>query len=161
MKLFRLFLIFAFIIFIDSFLFPQFFNFNESFLSWLILIIPILYYGLNNKTIFLGLCFAFILELIRGFEFGNIMVPFLLTLVFIYMIYYFFDIKYFSNKTFDLGQIILFTIILAVFTIIFLLFLNLNVKTYFINTFLSIIFVLESLVLVLFFNSIFNEKYYT
>ena len=156
---FKLSLIFIAALLLDGLILPAFFGFRNSFLSLLILIVPILYFGSIKQSIVYGLAFAFISESLRGLGLGDLAIPFLFTAVVIYLIQRFLDIRYTYDTRFSLSKSAIIILMSAVAIYVFSFFFKqgiLNVDYF--NPAVVLTIALEALILVFVFNVVFNEK---
>lgn len=170
MVVFKLSLIFIAALMLDGLILPAFFGLRESFLSLLVLIVPILYMGLTKHFIVYGLFFAFISESLRGLELGNLAIPFLFTAIVIYLAQRFLDIKYTYETRFGLEKSALVTLMSVAFMYVFSFFYRQGdvfdiltrlpdgqVFRYF-DISSSLTIALEALMLVFVLNIVFNKK---
>ncbi|OGN15298.1 MAG: hypothetical protein A3J47_01685 [Candidatus Yanofskybacteria bacterium RIFCSPHIGHO2_02_FULL_43_22] len=163
--------IFAIVLALDGLILPALFGLRESFLSLLVLIVPILYIGPTTRSVSLGLFFAFISETLRGLDLGVLALPFLFVVVLIYLTQLFLDIKYTHNTRFGLGKSVLIALISVAFIYIFSVFYligltpHLSRESRIATTAKSnfskgagLMIATETLLLVLVFNAVFNKK---
>ena len=170
MVIFKLSLIFIAVLLFDGLVLPAFFGFRESFLSVLVLIMPILYLGLTKNYVFFGLFFSFILESFRGLNFGVLTIPFLFTVLVIFLIHRFLSIQYVHGDRFSLVKSASFVLISVAFVYVLLFFygqgVNFDILTrlpdvqvfrhFNIPSVLTI--VSETLALIFVFNVVFSKK---
>jgi len=71
--------------FFDAIFLPAFLGFENSFLTILFLISVISYFGVDNSIIIHGSVLYFCLELLSGYYFGLLMLPFLIICLLIYL----------------------------------------------------------------------------
>lgn len=155
----KLFLIFLAVLIIDGLLLPAFFDFKNSLLSLLVLIVAILYLGPKARYIIYGVFFSAISEIFRGFNFGALSLPFLLTVVVIYLAQMFLDIKYTYDTRFNLGKLVLLASVSTAFSYLFLTFYKWGgVNEYYFNSIIGLTIILESLILVFVCKIVFNNK---
>jgi hypothetical protein len=156
---FKLSLIFIAALLFDGLILPAFFGFRNSFLSLLILIVPILYIGSTRQSIVYGLAFSFISESLRGLDLGDLAIPFLFTAVVIYLTQPFLDIRYTYDTRFSLSKLAIIILMSVVVIYVFSFFFkqgSLNVDYF--NSVAVLTIALEVLILVFVFNIVFNEK---
>lgn len=157
----KLFIIFLAALIIDGLILPALLGFRESFLSLLVLIVLVLYLGPGKRSVVYGLFFAVILESFRGFGFGTLAAPFLLTVIVIYSAQKFLDIKYTYDTRFSPGKSVFIAVMSLVFVHIFSFFYKFGEISFdLFNLVISLTVLSEALVLVLVFNIIFNKKSY-
>ena len=145
----KLFIIFIAALVLDGSILPAFFGLRESFLSLLILVIPVLYMGSSGRLIAYGIIFAFISESWRGLNFGDMAIPFLFTTAVINLTQRFLDIKY----------TYLIALISVVSVYIFLFFYArgpINIEYF--DPVIGLTIASEALILVFVFNIIFSKK---
>lgn len=143
----------------DGLVLPAFFGFRESFLFLLFLMVPILYIGPAARSVSLGLFFAFISESLRGLELGSLALPFLFTVVIIYLTQRFLDIKYTHSARFGLAKSILIALMSVVFIFIFSVFYQRGgVNIGYFDPVIGLTIAVETLILVFVFNFVFNKK---
>src|SRR3989344_5745600 len=99
--------IFLVVLILDGLILPAFFGLRESFLSLLILIVPVLYMGSTRRTVVYCLAFVFVSESLRGLNVGDLAIPFLLTATIVYLIQRFLDIKCTYETRFGLSKSVL------------------------------------------------------
>ena len=169
--IFKLFSIFIIVMIMDVLILPAFFGLRESFLTLLILIVPILYIGSTGQSVAYGLFFAFIYEFLRGLDLGTLVLPFLLTAVVIYSAQRFLDIKYTYEARFGfserdpyvigsrLGKSIFIALMSLIFIYIFSFFYRHgSVNLGYFDPTVGLTIALEALILVFVFNIVFNKK---
>lgn len=156
---FKLFVIFIAVLFLDLLVLPAFFGFRESFLSLLVLLVPVLYMGSTRQFIAYGFAFAFISESFRGLNLGDMTIPFLLTAIVIYLIQRFLNIKYTYDTRFNLKMLVLIMMMSVASVYIFSFFYKRNMLNigYF-EPVIVLTLALEALILILVFNAVFNKK---
>ncbi len=146
---------------IDGLVFPAFFGFRNSFLSLLALLLPVLYLGTKKRPVLYGLLFSVILEPFRGLSFGTLAIPFLLTVVVIYLVQMFLDIKHTYDTRFSLGKSVLLVLISTVLVYVFSIFYAWgDVSFYSFDPVIVLTIALEALILTLILSFIFNKKDY-
>lgn len=151
--------IFVIVLVVDGLVLPALFGLRESFLSLLFLMVPILYIGPAVRSVSLGLFFVFISESLRGLEFGSLALPFLFTVVIIYLTQRFLDIKYTHNTRFGLAKSILIALMSVVFIFIFSVFYQRGgVNIGYFDPVIGLTIAVETLILVFVFNFVFNKK---
>jgi len=164
----KLFIIFLVVLVLDGLVLPAFFDLRESFLSLLILIVPVLYMGSTRRTVVYCLAFAFVSESLRGLHLGDLAIPFLFTALVIYLTQRFLDIKYTYDTRFVLGRSTFLAAMSVMFVYVFSFFFKqgdiIEISTYrnfgisSISPVVSATMVLEALILVFAFNVVFNKK---
>jgi len=155
----RLFAIFLGALIMDGIIFPTFFGFKESFLSLLILIMPILYLGPAKQYLVSGTLFSFILELLKGLNFGALIIPFLFTVFLIFVVQKFLDIKHTHNTRFNIISAVMLAAISTIFVYTFFIFYNYgSINKEYIDLKISLTIFIETLALIAVFNFIFNKK---
>lgn len=154
----KLCLIFLVVLIIDSLVLSAFFGLRESFLSLLVLVVPILYIGSTRRVIAYGLIFAFVSESLRGLKLGDLAIPFLFTAIVIYFVQRFLDIKYTYDTRFGLSKSALVALTSAVSIYIFSFFYKQGVNLNYFDPVTALIIISEALMLVFAFNIIFNKK---
>ena len=149
--MYKLFLIFIAVLVVDGLILPALFGLRESFLSLLILIVPILYMGSTKQSISYGFAFAFVSESLRGLDLGTLAIPFLATAIVIYLIQRFLDTRNMYALT---------VLMSVVFTYVFLLFYGYgSVHTEYFKPVIGLTVTLESIILVFLFSVVFDKKY--
>ena len=155
----KLFIIFIVVLVLDGLVLPAFFGFRESFLSLLVMVIPLLYLGSTRRSVTCGLVFALIYESLRGLELGALVLPFLLTAVVIYSAQRFLDIKYTYDTRFGLQKSVFIALTSVVLIHIFSFFYKHgSVSLGYFDLALNLTVALEALILVFIFNIVFNKK---
>ena len=155
----KLFIIFLVVLVLDGLVLPAFFGLRNSFLSLLLLIVPILYMGPKRQYVACGLFFSVILEMSKGISLGGLALPFLFTSVAIYLTQRFLDIQYTYDARFGLGKSVLIALMSAVFIYVFSFFYKQGgVNMEYFDPVIGLTTVLEALVLVFVFNIVFNKK---
>lgn len=145
----KLLLIFVVGLALDGLILPAFFGLKESFLSLLILVMPVLYMGSSRRLIVYGIVFAFISESWRGLNFGDMAIPFLFTAAVINLTQHFLDIKY----------AYLIALMSGTSVYIFLFFYARGlINTEYFNSVIGLTMTLEALILVFVFKIIFNKQ---
>lgn len=151
--------IFAVVLVLDGLILPALFGLRESFLSLLVLLVPILYIGPTGRLVFLGLFFSFLLESLRGLALGALALPFLFTVVIIYLTQRFLDIRYTHNTRFGLGKSALIALISVVLMLVLSVFYNQGgVNIGYFDSVIGLTIAIETLILVFVFNVVFNKK---
>ena len=145
----KLFIIFIAALVLDGSILPAFFGLRESFLSLLILVIPVLYMGSSGRLIAYGIIFAFISESWRGLNFGDMAIPFLFTAAVINLTQRFLDIKY--------TYLIALMSVISVYIFLFFYARGLINIEYF-DPVIGLTIASEALILVFMFNFVFNKK---
>ena len=145
----KLFIIFIAALVLDGSILPAFFGLRESFLSLLILVIPVLYMGSSGRLIAYGIIFAFISESWRGLNFGDMAIPFLFTTAVINLTQRFLDIKY--------TYLIALMSVISVYIFLFFYARGLINIEYF-DPVIGLTIASEALILVFMFNFVFNKK---
>ncbi|MBI4158273.1 MAG: hypothetical protein HY505_01455 [Candidatus Yanofskybacteria bacterium] len=159
----KLIAIFITVLLFDELVLSAFFGLRNSFLSLLLLVAPVLYMGLKRQYVACGLFFSFVLEMFKGLGLSDLSLPFLFTLVVIYLTQRFLDIKYTYDARFDLGKSVLIALMSVAFVYVLSFFygrgsiVNISIFQYF-NISSILIMVLEALALVFIFNIVFNKK---
>src|SRR3989344_545523 len=155
----KLFIIFISILLMDGVILPAFFGFEESFLSFLFLIMPLLYLGATKQNIVFGFIFAVILEAFRGVDFGVLAIPFLITAALICVAQIFLETKLAYDARFNLGKSVFLTVALVAFVYVFIILCNYNrFNVDYFSFIFGLISVLESFILILIFNAMFNKR---
>ena len=155
----KLVIVFIATLIIDSFLFPTFFGFQNSLLSILILLAPILYMGFYRRYVIWSFVFAAILELVRGFEFGAILIPFAFVLVIMYVMQQLLDIRYTYESRFNISKAILASFSTMVIVYLFIFIQNWgHFDLNYISPYLVTLTAIEAIVLTVIFNLIFNKR---
>jgi len=155
----KLTVIFIFVLLVDGLILPSFFGFRDGFLSMLVLIMPTLYLGLKKNYIFLGLFLSFILESFRGLNFGVLAIPFLFTVLIVFLVRRFLNIQYEHSDRFSLIKSVSFALMSVVFVYVFLFFYSQGgVNMEYFYPIIGLISALEALALVFVFNVVFNKK---
>lgn len=134
---------------LDGLILPAFFGLKESFLSLLILVMPVLYMGSTGRLIAYGIIFAFISESWRGLNLGDMAIPFLFTVAVINLTRHFLDIKY--------TYLTALMSVMSVYIFLFFYVHGLVNKAYF-DPAIGLTMILEALILVFVFNVIFNKQ---
>ena len=145
----KLLLIFAAGLALDGLILPAFFGFKESFLSLLILVMPVLYMGSTGRLIAYGIVFALISESWRGLNFGDMAIPFLFTAAVINLIQHFLDIKY--------AYLIALMSVMSVYIFLFF-YAHGSINMAYFDPVIGLTMILEALILVFVFNVIFNKQ---
>ncbi|OGN08907.1 MAG: hypothetical protein A3J46_02505 [Candidatus Yanofskybacteria bacterium RIFCSPHIGHO2_02_FULL_41_11] len=165
-------LVFVTALFLDGFMLPALFGFRESLLSFVTLIVFMLYTSPLKLNIAYGLFFSIISEVLKGISFGEITIPLLLTTCVIYLTHGFLDIKYIYSARFNLSKLFTFSFIATVFIYLFLFFYKLsgiiifgdNIRLildgHLLNTAIILAIAGESLLLAFLFNILFNKEGY-
>src|SRR3989344_3643683 len=152
-------LIFIAVLFLDGLVFPAFFGLRGSFLSLLVIVVPLLYMGPTKQYIIYGLFFSFVYESFRGLNFGDLMLPFLFIVMVTYLVQRIFDIKYTYDSRFSLGKSVLVALILVVLlSLLSLFYRHGSINMDYFNLTLNLTIVVETLILVSIFSIIFNKK---
>ena len=155
----KLFIIFILALMTDGLILPALFNFKNSSLALLAILLPILYMGPEKRTILWGLFFSITSESFRGLNLGTLAIPFLFTVVVICLAQRSLDIKYTYNDRFSLGRSVIVAFVSVAFVYIFSFFYGWGkVGTGFLSPVISLTIMLESLVLIFVFNIVFNNK---
>ena len=155
----KLFIIFLVVLVLDGLILPAFFGFRNSFLSLLILTVPILYMGLTKRFIACGLVFAFISESLRGLELGVLALSFLFTVVIMYLIQRFLDIQYTYDTRLGFSRSVLIVLMSVAFIyVLSFFFKHGSVNMDYFNPIIILTIILETLTLVFVFNIVFNKK---
>lgn len=154
----KLIVIFTVAVVLDGLILPAFFGLQESLLSLLVLIVPFLYFGFYRQYVVYGLFFSIVLEISRGLDFGKLAIPFLLTLVLIYLTQKFFDIKYTHFLELSVGRSIGFSSLSVFFVYIFSGFYKWNFGFKYLNPAIIFFLLIEAFALMLVFGFIFNTR---
>ncbi len=155
----KFFVIFLVVLALDGLVLPAFLGLRNSFLSLLLLIVPIIYVGPKRQYVTCGLFFSIILEIFRGLSLGDLALPFLFTSVVIYLTQKFLNIQYTYDSRFSLDRSTFTALMSAVFIYVFSFFYkqgSLNIE-YFDPT-IGLTILLEALILVFVFNIVFDKK---
>ncbi|OGN00642.1 MAG: hypothetical protein A3A98_02355 [Candidatus Staskawiczbacteria bacterium RIFCSPLOWO2_01_FULL_40_39] len=159
---FKLLLIFVTALLFDGLLLPAFFNFRDSMLSLLVIIIAILYMGVQRQTIILGLSLSVLSELFRGLSLGTMAIPFLFTATLVYLTQRVLDIKYTHRARFSVGRSFILAVVSTIFVCIFSVFLfslaGQNIEILSGGLFVGLTIILEALILIFVFNVAFNKN---
>jgi len=150
---------FVLVLLLDGLVLPAFFGFRESFLSLLVLIMPILYMGITRQSIVYGVVFVLIFESIGGLNFGDMAVPFLFVLGGIYLFQRFLDIKQTHNPRFSWGK--LFLVVgasVALVHVFFFFYKYGSINMHYFSLAISLTLVLEAVLFFLVLNIIFDKK---
>ena len=151
--------IFISVLLLDGLVLPAFFGFRENFLSVIALIMTTVYLGLTKNYIFFGLFFSLILESSRGLNFGVLAIPFLFTVLVIFLICRFLNIQYTYSDRFSLSKSALLVLMSVIFVYVFLFFYGRgSVNSEYFNLVIGLTMVLEATALILVFNVVFNKK---
>jgi len=156
---FKILSIFIIVLMLDGLILPAFLGWRESFLSPLVLIVSIFYMDSIIQFVAYGLIFTFVSELLRGLNFGDLVLPFLLMTVIVFVTQRFLDIKYTYDAKFSLSRLFFMVLMLVMFIYIFSFFfkrggININ---YF-SPVIGLTIISEALMLIFVFNSVFNKK---
>ena len=159
---FKLLLIFVTALLFDGLLLPAFFNFRDSMLSLLVIIIAILYMGVQRQTIILGLSLSVLSELFRGLSLGTMAIPCLFTATLVYLTQRVLDIKYTHRARFSVGRSFILAVVSTIFVCIFSVFLfslaGQNIEILSGGLFVGLTIILEALILIFVFNVAFNKN---
>ncbi|MEK7138729.1 MAG: hypothetical protein AAB799_00940, partial [Patescibacteria group bacterium] len=147
---FKLIIIFVSAIIADGLILPGLFGFNNSLLSLLVIVTPVVHTGLTNRYIFYSLVFSILYEWSGGLDFGALAIPFLITAVVIFFIQKFFDIK---NK-----HLIFSALISVVFFYLLLFFYNRGLDAGYLSLTVILTVLSEALILVFVLNAIFKKS---
>ncbi|MBI3274273.1 MAG: hypothetical protein HYZ69_03960 [Candidatus Colwellbacteria bacterium] len=156
----KLALIFLGVIVADWFILPALFGFRDSFLSLIILILPVLYFGAEKRYILCGLFFSLVLEMFRGLNLGSLTLAFLFTAVLIYLFQTFLDVRHTYITRFNTGKLIVTSLLSVVFTNVFPVFYNWKVDLLYFRIIPSATIFVETVGLVILFNLLFDKKSY-
>lgn len=151
--------IFGVVLILDELILPALFGFRESLLSLIVLILPVLYIGPTGRLVSFGVLFSFLLESLRGLEIGALALPFLVTVVIVYLVQRFLDIKYTHNTRFGLGKSVFLALTSIMLIFIFSIFYkhgSINIS--YLDPILGLIAAVETLLLIFVFNIVFNKK---
>lgn len=157
----KLFIVFLAALIVDGLIFPALFNFKNSLLSLLILIVTILYLGPRARYVVYGALFSVISEIFKGLNFGTLSAPFLLTVVVIYLAQMFLDIKYTYDTRFNWGKSVFLASVSAALIYLFLVFYQWGgISVHYFNPVIGLTVMLEAFALIFIFNVILNKKDY-
>lgn len=156
----RIFLIFLAVLVLDGLILPALFGFRDSFLSLIILILPMLYFGTEKRYIFFGMFSAVILETFRGLNFGSLALPFLFTALLICLAQLFFDTRHTYITRFNVGKLVTTSLLTVIFFHIFSMFYGRQVDLVYFRLVPNLVMLIETTILVMFFGLVFDKRNY-
>lgn len=155
----KFFIIFFAALAIDGLVLPALFNFRNSSLALLAVLLGVLYLGPQRQTIILGLSFSIVSEAFRGLNLGTLAIPFLFTAVIMYSVQKFLDIKYTHKTRFSLSRSFILASFSTVFVYVFLTFYKLGgANPGYFDPLIGLTIISEALFLIFIFSAVFNKK---
>lgn len=123
----KLIIILIFLFILDNFMLPSLFGWKESTLSFIALIGSVVYFGFKKSYLIVGVFFSFILELLRGADFGEFILPFLYTILVVYIFQKFFDIKQ-GHYDKNIAKVLGLSFLVVLFVYVFEMFYNFDLN---------------------------------
>lgn len=155
----KLFIVFIAALILDGLMFPAFLGWRDSLLSLLVPILAIIYIGPAKRYVFYGLFFYVVSEVLRGLNFGELMLPFLIAIIVTFLIQWFLDIKHTYDTRFIFGKLVLSASMLIALVYLVLFFYGYGrIDSGYFNPIIILTIVLEALALVFVFSFMFNKK---
>lgn len=94
MRELKIFLIFIGALFLDGLVLPALFGLQESFLVFITIILPLLYFSAAWRLMILGFALILGIEIYGGFPYGHVSIPYLATALLVSIAQNFFEVKY-------------------------------------------------------------------
>lgn len=155
----KFFTVFIVALILDGLIFPAFLGWRDSLLSLLIPILAILYIGPTKRYVFSSLFFCAISEALRGLKFGELILPFLITIIVMFLIQLFLDIKHTYDTRFVFRKLILSasTSVALIYWVLFFYGYG-HISIEYVNPIIVFTIILEALISIFVFSLIFNKK---